>query len=264
MSYWVFANKPAGTYGSRIWDMNWILHHQRFPLEPKVPGHSHVRPGDTVYLRIYGEAFIGRFTVGEWKRCPELEPSVRGVGTFEMLDLVLWPRPVPQGRVLSQLSNQDVRSRVIKITRDDARLIEAASAGSSQREVVRPAGDPKPQATRALHYFRMRLEATCSPMDVKRLRETRPDSLVLIDVRVGPKPCKAQGAIEIPQTEIVARMGELPREKLLVLYCWETWCGLAAKAAVPLLEAGFRVKEMHGGIAAWEKLGLPTEPAEVG
>lgn len=114
----------------------------------------------------------------------------------------------------------------------------------------------------ALDYFKMRLEATVSPMDVKRMRESLPDSFLLIDVRIGPKPFKAQGAIEIPQTEIVARMGELPKGKLLVLYCWETWCSLAVKAAVPLLEAGFEVKEMYGGIAAWEALGLPTEPAE--
>jgi rhodanese-related sulfurtransferase len=116
----------------------------------------------------------------------------------------------------------------------------------------------------ALDYFRMRLEATVSPMDVKMMRESQPDAFVLIDVRIGPKPCKAEGAIEIPQTEIVARMAELPKDKLLVLYCWETWCSLAVKAAVPLLEAGFQVKEMYGGIAAWTTLGLPTEPAEVG
>jgi rhodanese-related sulfurtransferase len=116
----------------------------------------------------------------------------------------------------------------------------------------------------ALDYFRMRLEATVSPMDVKKMREADSDSFVLVDVRIGPKPCKAQGAIEIPQPEIVARRGELPRDSLIVLYCWETWCSLAVKAAVPLLEAGFSVKEMHGGIAAWEAMGFSTEPAKVG
>ena len=55
------------------------------------------------------------------------------------------------------------------------------------------------------------------------------------DVRIGPKPCKAQGAIEIPQSEVVGRMAELPRDRLLVLYCWETWCSLAVKAAVPII-----------------------------
>ena len=116
----------------------------------------------------------------------------------------------------------------------------------------------------ALDYFKMRLEATVSPLEVVRIQESQPDSFVLIDVRIGPKPCKAHGAIEIPQTEIVARMAELPRDRLLVLYCWETWCSLAVKAAIPLLEAGFHVKEMYGGISAWEAMGFPTEPAEVG
>lgn len=116
----------------------------------------------------------------------------------------------------------------------------------------------------ALEYFKARLEATVSPMDVKHMREAQPNSFVLVDVRIGPKPFKAQGAIEIPQTEIAARMAELPKDKLIVLYCWETWCSLALKAAVPLLEAGFQVKEMYGGIAAWTTLNLPTEPAEVG
>ena len=116
----------------------------------------------------------------------------------------------------------------------------------------------------ALDYFKARMEATVSPMDVVRMQESQPDSFVLIDVRIGPKPRKAKGAIEIPQTEIVGRMPELPRDKLLVVYCWETWCSLAVKAAIPLLEAGFSVKEMYGGIAAWETLGLPTEPAETG
>lgn len=111
---------------------------------------------------------------------------------------------------------------------------------------------------RALEYFKARLEATCSPMDVKIMGETAPDSFVMVDVRRGPKPSIIPGAIMIPQDEIELRMCELPKEKLLVLYCWETWCSLAAKAAVPLLQAGFTVKEMYGGIAAWEAMGFPV------
>ena len=114
----------------------------------------------------------------------------------------------------------------------------------------------------ALDYFRAGIEATVSPMDVVRMQEAQSDSFVLIDVRIGPKPFKAKGAIEIPQGDIVSRIAELPKDKLLVVYCWETWCSLAVKAAIPLLEAGFNVKEMYGGIAAWTTLGLPTEPAE--
>jgi len=34
-------------------------------------------------------------------------------------------------------------------------------------------------------------------------------------------------------------------------------------AAIPLLEAGLNVREMHGGIAAWETMVFATESAEV-
>ena len=57
------------------------------------------------------------------------------------------------------------------------------------------------------------------------------------------------------------RFGELPKDKLIVLYCWDTWCSLATTAAVVLLEQGYRVKELYGGVAAWQTLHLPREEA---
>ncbi len=112
----------------------------------------------------------------------------------------------------------------------------------------------------ALDYFKAKADAYISPRGLMAMQDAAPGSVVVVDVRIGPKPSKIKGAVELPETEIVARMGELPRDKLVVLYCWETWCSLATKAAIPLLEAGFRVKEMYGGIAAWDTLNLPTEP----
>ena len=68
----------------------------------------------------------------------------------------------------------------------------------------------------ALDYFKMRLEATVTPMDVKMMLELQPDYFVLIGPH-RPEALQGEGAIEIPQPEIVARMGELPKDKLLVL-----------------------------------------------
>jgi len=113
-----------------------------------------------------------------------------------------------------------------------------------------------------LDYFKAKQEATISPVGVKMMLEQNPDGLIIIDVRIGPVPTRIPGAAVIPEPEVLARMGELPKEKLLVLYCWETWCSLATKAAIPLLEAGFRVKELFGGIAAWQALGMPLEKPE--
>ena len=97
---------------------------------------------------------------------------------------------------------------------------------------------------------------------VRRIKGT-PSSICVVDVRNGPPEIlidRIPGALQIPQSTILARIERLPRDRTLVLYCWDTWCGLATDAAVPLLERGFDVKEMYGGINAWKTLKFPTEP----
>jgi rhodanese-related sulfurtransferase len=112
-------------------------------------------------------------------------------------------------------------------------------------------------------YFKSRLEATFSPMDIQKILKQNPESICIVDVRIGPATLlkeKIKGAIQIPQDQIEQRFNELPKDKIIILYCWETWCSLAVKAAVFLLEKGFTVKELYGGIAAWKTLNFPTEP----
>ncbi len=102
-------------------------------------------------------------------------------------------------------------------------------------------------------------------MDLAKAFKERPNDFYLVDVRIGPPRLlkeKIKGATIIPQDEIMERMSELPKEKEIWLYCWETWCSLAVKAAITLLENEFRVKELYGGIAAWKTLNLPTESLE--
>ncbi len=110
-----------------------------------------------------------------------------------------------------------------------------------------------------LDYFKAKQAATISPRELFKIQQDSPADVLVVDVRIGSVPTRIRGAVAIPQNEIVQRMAELPNDKLLVLYCWETWCSLAMKAAIPLLESGFKVREMYGGIAAWEVLKLPTD-----
>lgn len=113
-----------------------------------------------------------------------------------------------------------------------------------------------------LEYFKARLDATVSPMDLHKILAENPDSVCIVDVRNGPADLlqyKIKGALEIQQTDIEKRMAELPKDKLIILYCWETWCSLAVKAAVPLLENGYDAKELFGGLTAWMTLQLPVE-----
>lgn len=113
-----------------------------------------------------------------------------------------------------------------------------------------------------LDFFKARIEATISPMDFIQANKANPDSMVLIDVRNAPAHLKEKaivGALQIPQVEISSHLSEIPKDKIIVVYCWDVWCNLAAKAAVTLLENGFNVLELSGGIAAWNILKLPTQ-----
>lgn len=126
VSYWVFANYGAGTYEDSDWDMTTILANRRYYFARTERNRANVKAGDIAYMRLYGDAYIGRFRVGDWKEDPEAEAKHKvPCGSFQMNDLDLWRRPVPQSLILRDLSNQDVRSRIVSIQRDDAIAIEA-------------------------------------------------------------------------------------------------------------------------------------------
>lgn len=114
-------------------------------------------------------------------------------------------------------------------------------------------------------YLQCHLESTISPMDFTALQQEAPTSVILLDVRNAPahlKKIKILGALDKPEKDLADQLSELPKDKLIVVYCWDVWCNLAKKASLRLLDAGFQVKELHGGIAAWQILQLPTASAE--
>ncbi len=116
-----------------------------------------------------------------------------------------------------------------------------------------------------LDYFKAKVESTISPMDFTQASKAEPDKFMLVDVRNAlPHIMKQKiaGAKHLPLAQLAQRLGELPKEKTIVVYCWETWCNMAAKAAILLLENGYDVLELAGGIAAWKTMGFPVEPAE--
>lgn len=67
-----------------------------------------------------------------------------------------------------------------------------------------------------------------------------PNNYMLIDVRNGKPEEKITGALVIPQPELLNHLTELPKDKELILYCWDVWCNTASKVALVLLENGFQ------------------------
>ncbi len=113
----------------------------------------------------------------------------------------------------------------------------------------------------ALDYFNARLEATISPMDYLKSVQANPEKYFLIDVRNGPEHARSltiKGANIIPQQELPVRLHEIPKDKEIIVFCWDVWCNTAAKVAAFLLERGYKVKELTGGIAAWKEMNFPV------
>jgi rhodanese-related sulfurtransferase len=116
-----------------------------------------------------------------------------------------------------------------------------------------------------LDYSKARLDATIAPVDLLQRLKISPGRICVVDVRNGPAQLlkdRIPTARQIPQNVILDHVDQLPGDREIVLYCWDTWCSLAAQAAVPLLERCLDVREMYGGIKAWKTLRFPTEPVD--
>jgi rhodanese-related sulfurtransferase len=112
------------------------------------------------------------------------------------------------------------------------------------------------------------LQAVCdsqiSPIEVFMKQQESPDFYYIIDVRIGPKEIKGEkiaGAVELPLTELPQKLDSLPRDKKIAVVTWGVQCTLAKAASLILLNAGFDVVEIGGGLAAWKESNLPVEPA---
>ena len=135
-------------------------------------------------------------------------------------------------------------------------------SGSRVCEVA-PADPPDAAA----HFAtRLRFETDCA--DVHADLGASVDRIVVLDVR-DPAAYAAghvPGAQSLPHATIGPEStAGLPRDAVLVTYCWGPHCNGATKAAARLAALGFSVKEMLGGVAGWaaegyafDRTGIPT------
>ena len=85
-------------------------------------------------------------------------------------------------------------------------------------------------------------------------------SAALIDVRerYEYEPRHAQGAINIPMSEFVARMAETPKDRDVLIICEHGT--RSAQVARYLMRQGYtRVFNVEGGTEQWEAAGLPMD-----
>jgi rhodanese-related sulfurtransferase len=101
----------------------------------------------------------------------------------------------------------------------------------------------------------------------RRLRED-PEGPILLDVREANEfsEVRAPGAVLVPTSAFMTRVGELPADRPLMVVCHMG--GRSAAVAGYLIRAGRTdVVNVAGGMEAWEQAGLPVrrgapEPGE--
>jgi rhodanese-related sulfurtransferase len=102
-------------------------------------------------------------------------------------------------------------------------------------------------------------ETSLTPAQVKERMDKEQD-LQLIDVRTPGEFAagRLQGAKNIPLHDLQARLGEISKDKPLIVYCRS---GHRSASALKLLRRnGFaQTKHMDGGINAWQGRNLPVE-----
>jgi len=124
-----------------------------------------------------------------------------------------------------------------------------------------PAADPDA----ARRHFLARLSVETDPADVRIDLDRRHPGIVVVDTRSAEAyaRCHIPGAISLPHRSITAAtVAALPRDAVVVVYCWGPACNAATKGAAKLAALGFRVKEMIGGIEYWRHEGHPVEGTE--
>ncbi|WP_206455707.1 ArsR/SmtB family transcription factor [Aurantimonas marina] len=93
------------------------------------------------------------------------------------------------------------------------------------------------------------------------LERSRTGLVTVLDVRpedefaVGHLP----GAVNIPLSELEARLAVLDPDHEIVAYCRSAYCVLSFEAVAELRRRGFRVRRLEDGYPEWRAAGLPVE-----
>jgi len=125
---WIFSNNSEGTYEGQEWDLNFTFQKHGYYFLEKEPSRTKVAEGDIVYLRVFGDSYIGKCRIaGPWKPDPDGPKKYETkTGFFPIDELIRWKRPLPQSLIIRDLSTADVRHRIIPIESADGIKIETA------------------------------------------------------------------------------------------------------------------------------------------
>ncbi|VWD42551.1 ArsR family transcriptional regulator [Burkholderia lata] len=114
-------------------------------------------------------------------------------------------------------------------------------------------------------YFHAR--DALEPVSRDELTARLADGLVtLLDVRPHDEFAQGHlpGALNIPLSELDARVSELPAGTQIVAYCRGPYCVFAVEAVATLRARGFKAARLEDGFPEWKAAGLAVETGAAG
>lgn len=112
----------------------------------------------------------------------------------------------------------------------------------------------------AITFFEQKLQFEAEMGLVRKIADGQEMGYLILDVRSAD--AFHQGhiptAVNIPRVELKERLQELPKDKIIITYCYHAYCFASAKAALELSKNGFKAMEMPGGFDEWEKREHPV------
>lgn len=101
------------------------------------------------------------------------------------------------------------------------------------------------------------------PEELKRQLDSG-ESVYIVDLRhpleLLPDPYTLPGALHVSPEDLAKRVGEIPRDRDIVLYCTCPNEATAATTAMKLHKLGIeRIRPLRGGFDEWKRLGYPMD-----
>lgn len=115
-----------------------------------------------------------------------------------------------------------------------------------------------------VRYYESKLQYEIDPWDLNEALQ-RGDKILLVDTRTAEAYGRSHipGAVNIPhRTMSAATTRHLDKSALIVTYCDGIRCNGSTKGALNMVQLGFRVKELIGGLDCWRYDGYPVNGLE--
>ena len=114
---------------------------------------------------------------------------------------------------------------------------------------------------KAKKYFENYTTYSVGPIELLHWLDNQPETIQIVDFRTlaDYEIAHIPTAIHIPEEYLVDNYDRLNIEKLIIVYCYNPTCQLAAKKAIELVSNGYKAIELLGGFQTWTKYRLRTE-----